>query len=122
MMATTAAMMPSTAIARTANICFALSCDTPCEGGSRTSACKSLYTRWHNDVKRFTLRVVDELTRLAALREKRSKHQEEADRIRDEIHAIIRTMPIDSDKRAIERAAGISRPTIYRLLKSEDTK
>jgi DNA invertase Pin-like site-specific DNA recombinase len=59
---------------------------------------------------------MDELHRLEALRNERSRHQRAADRIRDEIHALIRRMPKSSDKRAIERAAGISRPTIYRLL------
>jgi DNA invertase Pin-like site-specific DNA recombinase len=50
------------------------------------------------------------------LRDERGHHQRAADRARNEIHAIIRRMPTSSDKRAIERAAGISRPTIYRLL------
>jgi DNA invertase Pin-like site-specific DNA recombinase len=59
---------------------------------------------------------VEDLDRLEALREERGRHQRAADRIRDEIHALIRRMPKSSDKRAIERAAGISRPTIYRLL------
>jgi hypothetical protein len=62
------------------------------------------------------LRIVDNLDRLEALRDERSRHQRAANRIRDEIHALIRRMPMNSDKRAIERAAGISRPTIYRLL------
>ncbi len=56
------------------------------------------------------------IDRLETLRDERLRHQQAADAIRDEIHALIRALPTDTDKRALERASGISRTTIYRLL------
>ena len=55
-------------------------------------------------------------SRLESLRDQRTAHQRAADRCRDELHTLIRSLPPDTDKRAIERASGISRTTVYRLL------
>lgn len=50
------------------------------------------------------------------LRDERRRHKLADNALRDEIHALIRQLPADSDKRAIERASGVSRTTVYRLL------
>jgi hypothetical protein len=54
--------------------------------------------------------------RLVVLRDERAVHQRAADGVRDKIYKIIRSMPLDSDKTAIQRASGVSRPTVYQLL------
>lgn len=66
-------------------------------------------------VKWFTLHVMD-LAHLEALRDKRASLQDAADAIRDQIHEHIRKLPPTTDKVALQRASGLSRPTIYRLL------
>lgn len=57
-----------------------------------------------------------DLSALETLRDQRRRHKLADNALRDEIHTIIRQLPPDSDKRAIERASGISRTTVYRLL------
>lgn len=57
-----------------------------------------------------------DLAELASLRDERARHQEAADTIRDQIHEHIRKLPPTTDKVALQRASGLSRPTIYRLL------
>lgn len=42
--------------------------------------------------------------------------QRAADNDRDEIYALICSMPSNTDKTAIHRASGVSRPTVYQLL------
>lgn len=66
-------------------------------------------------VKWFTLRTVD-LSALEALRDRRRRHKLADNALREELHTLIRQLPADSDKRAIERASGISRTTVYKLL------
>ncbi|GAT01237.1 hypothetical protein [Mycolicibacterium fortuitum] len=56
------------------------------------------------------------LHHLAALRDRRAANQRAADNDRDEIYALIRSMPPHTDKTAIHRASGVSRPTVYQLL------
>lgn len=57
-----------------------------------------------------------DLSALEMLRDQRRRHKRADNALRDELHALIRQLPSDSDKRAIERASGISRTTVYRLL------
>jgi hypothetical protein len=59
--------------------------------------------------------------RLAVLRDERAVHQSAAEGVRDKIYKIIRSMPLDSDKTAIQRASGVSRPTVYQLLQEGNT-
>ncbi|MFN6548584.1 hypothetical protein [Mycolicibacterium nivoides] len=56
------------------------------------------------------------LHHLATLRDRRAASQRAADNDRDEIYALIRSMPPNTDKTAIHRASGVSRPTVYQLL------
>lgn len=71
----------------------------------------------------FTLGAVAELERvltdLELLRDERARHSQAADEIRERIYALIRTLPPTSDKTAIARSAGVSRPTVYRLIDGE---
>ena len=56
------------------------------------------------------------MSALEALRDQRLRHKAADDALRHELHSLIRQLPANSDKRAIERASGISRTTVYRLL------
>lgn len=56
------------------------------------------------------------LAHLTLLRDRRAAHQRAADNDRDEIYALICSMPSSTDKTAIHRASGVSRPTVYQLL------
>lgn len=71
--------------------------------------------RRRRSVKWFTLSAVD-LSALESLRDQRRRHKLADNALRDELHTLIRQLPADSDKRAIERASGISRTTVYKLL------